>query len=127
MVQHLLIPGMKHGEKSELGAQMAGIGGNGEQRFRNGPEQDVVDDSPILKRQVRQFAGKRKHNVGIRHGQQFGRSGEKPFIARRRLTLRAVPVPARVVSEDLARAVVTLLEMAAESGGAACANVTECP
>ncbi len=44
MVQQLLIPGMEHGEKSELGAQMAGIGGNGEQRFRNGLEQDVVDE-----------------------------------------------------------------------------------
>jgi len=49
------------------------------------------------------------------------------IIARRRLTLLAVPVPARVVSEDLAGAVVTLLDMAAEGSGAACADVTERP
>ena len=68
MVQQLLIPRVEYGEKTELCAQMARIGGNSKQRFRNSPEQNAVDDPPILKRQVRQFAGKREHYVGIRHG-----------------------------------------------------------
>jgi hypothetical protein len=38
-----------------------------------------------------------------------------------------VAVPAGVVSDDLAGAVLTLLDMAAEGSGAACADVTECP
>ena len=35
-------------------------------------------------------------------------------------------IPARVVSNDLAGAVITLLYMSAEGSGAACADVTEC-
>jgi hypothetical protein len=41
--------------------------------------------------------------------------------------LGKTPHKARVVSNGLSGAVVTLLDMAAEGSGAACADVTECP
>jgi hypothetical protein len=39
---------VKHGEKADLGAQVLGISGDGEQGFRRGPEQDGIELSLIL-------------------------------------------------------------------------------
>ena len=41
-------PSMEHGEKADLGAQVLGISGDGEQGLRRGPEQDAIELSLIL-------------------------------------------------------------------------------
>ena len=48
MKQQALSPTVKHGEEADLGAQMFGIGGNGAQGFRCGPEEKVVPHFFVL-------------------------------------------------------------------------------
>ena len=41
-------PGVQDREDTDAGAEVLGIGGDGEQRFRRLAEQQVVDDSLVL-------------------------------------------------------------------------------
>ena len=48
MMKQVRAPSMEHGKKADLGAQVLGISGDGEQGFRRGPEQDAIELSLIL-------------------------------------------------------------------------------
>ena len=48
MMEQVLTPGVEHGEKANLGAQVLGISGDSEQGLRRGPEQDAIELSLIL-------------------------------------------------------------------------------
>ena len=50
VMQEVLSPGMQHGEEPDLRTQMPGVGGDGAQRLRGGPEQDVVNHGLVLER-----------------------------------------------------------------------------
>ena len=52
MVQQVLSPGVQHAEEADLCAQMLRIGGDGAQRLRRRPEQDIVDHGLVLERDV---------------------------------------------------------------------------
>ena len=41
-------PSMEHGKKFNVGAQVLGISGDGEQGLRRGPQQDAIELSLIL-------------------------------------------------------------------------------
>jgi hypothetical protein len=43
MKMQILTPGMQHGEEADGGAQVSGIGGDGEQSFGSGLKQDGID------------------------------------------------------------------------------------
>ena len=47
-MEQVMAPSVKHGEKADLGAQVFGISGDGEQGLRRGPEQDAIELSLIL-------------------------------------------------------------------------------
>jgi hypothetical protein len=63
----------------------------------------------------------------IRHWQKVGGLCRQPLIASSGLALGTMSIPARVVRDDLFRAAIALLDVSAEGGGAACADVPECP
>ena len=46
----ILSPGVQHAEEADLRTEMLGIGGDGAQRLRRRPEQDVVDHGLVLER-----------------------------------------------------------------------------
>ena len=48
MMEQVLAPGVEHGEKANLGAQVLGISGDSEQGLRRGSEQDAIELSLIL-------------------------------------------------------------------------------
>src|SRR5271165_3855633 len=48
MMKQVRAPSMEHSEKTDLGAQVLGISGDGEQGLRRGPEQDAIELSLIL-------------------------------------------------------------------------------
>jgi len=48
MMFQLLIPTVEHAEEADVGAEMAGITGDFEQRFGTGAEQEIVDDFLVL-------------------------------------------------------------------------------
>ena len=43
-----LTPGMEHGEEADLGAEVAGVGGDRAQRLGDGAEEQAVDDGLVL-------------------------------------------------------------------------------
>lgn len=59
--------------------------------------------------------------------QKIGGLRCKPFISSCGLALGAMSITARVIRDDLFRAVIALLDVSAESDGTACADVPEYP
>jgi hypothetical protein len=52
-----LIPGVKHTEEADLGAEMFGIASDFEERFGTGLQQEVVQDLLVLQGERRQLMG----------------------------------------------------------------------
>ena len=127
MEQELLIPGMQDGEKTNLGAQTAWVGRNGEQRFGNRAEQDAVNRLWILKRDHHEIVGQGEDEMAIRNGQEIMLFESEPFLAGCGLAFRAMPVTARLKLYGLMRAVIALFNACSERGSLACADVPEYP
>jgi hypothetical protein len=85
---------MEHAEEADFGAQMAGITGDFEQRFRTGPEQEVVDDLLVLQGQRGELPRKSEDHMDIGGGQEFAAARLQPQVASVGLTLGTVPIPA---------------------------------
>ena len=105
---------MEHGENADAGAEMLGIGGDGEHGLGRGLEQDAVDCGPVLVGYIGDLSRQREHDVEVRHRQQLGLALGEPFLGRRPLALRAVPVAAAVVGDDGVRTLLAACDMAAE-------------
>lgn len=67
MSQQFLIPGVQDSQKAKACPQMPGIRSNGEQRLRNGAEEDVVHDGRVLPRQRNEFVRQRENHVRVSH------------------------------------------------------------
>src|SRR4051794_18303101 len=118
MVLQVLTPGMEHSDETDLGAEVAGIGGDRAQGFSRRLEQDGVDRGLVLKSD---FGGRRRQgedDVKIRHRQQFGLPFSQPGGARRSLTFRAMSIAARIIGDTNETALGAALDMAAERRGA---------
>ena len=92
-------PGVEHGEKTDAGAEVFGIGRDGGHGLGRSLEQDAVDRGLILVGDVGDFGRQREHDVEVRHRQEFFLAFCQPLARRRSLTLRTVPVSARVVGD----------------------------
>ena len=119
MVLQGLPPGVQHRDRADLGAEMAGVGGDGAQRLGGGPEQDGVDHALVLERDLGRRRRQGEDDMEVRHRQQFGLTRFEPFGARQALALRAMPVAAGVVGAADQAAIAALLDMAAERRRAA--------
>jgi hypothetical protein len=95
------------------------------QRLGHRREQQAVADPLVLQCQWRELIGDGKDDVTIRHGEQFLGPLREPLIPGCGLTLGTMPVAAGVVGDEAMRALVAFLDVAAQSGGAADADVTE--
>src|SRR5665811_935721 len=96
MKVQILTPGVQHGEEADGGAEVPGVGGDGEQSFGGGLKQDVVNPSRILKRKAADLLGKSEHDVEIRNGQKLCVPVGEPLGAGRGLALRATAIATRV-------------------------------
>ena len=96
-----------------------GIGRDRGQGLGRGLEQQVVDDGLVLVGDVGDGRRQREHDVIVRHRQQIGFARGQPFLCRRALALRAVPVAARIVRDLAVRALLAARDMAAERRRAA--------
>jgi hypothetical protein len=78
-VRHqILPPGMEHGEETDLGAQMFGIGGDGLQRLGRGAEENAVDRRLVLMGDGGNLFGQRQNDVKILRGEKFGATVVEP-------------------------------------------------
>ena len=121
----ILTPGVQHREKADGGAQMLGIGGNGEQSFRSGLKQDGIDLSLVLKRQAADLLRKGEHDVEVRNGQELRLPLGEPLGAGRGLALWATTIATRVEYFDAMPAPVALIEVTTQDCGSAVTNVSE--
>ena len=117
-----LSPGVQHGEEPDRGPEMARIGGDGAERVCGRVEEDAIDHRFVLCGDLGDGLGYREHDVKVLAVEQVGRPVLDPRGAGQRLAAGAMPIAAAVVPDPGVPAVVALLDMAAERGGAARRN-----
>src|SRR5579872_3277904 len=110
---------MQDAQKTDLSAQMLGIGRNLQHGGRAGLKQEVIEDTRIALTKRNQGVGQCEDYVEVRHAEQFLLSRGEPALARLRLALGAVAVAAAVVRDGLVAAAWTIIDMPAQSRSAA--------
>ena len=113
----ILPPGMKHGEKADVGTQMLRVGGNLQQGFGRRPEEDTVNHPRVLESEGSDRLGHGEDDVKVIDGQKFGGLLLKPRRPGCSLTFGAVAVTAGTVKNLPMTASIALLNVAAEGGG----------
>ena len=121
----ILTPRVEHGEEADGRTQMFGIRRDGQQGFSDRPEENAVDSPGILQSQGGDLLGQRKHHVEILYRQQLGFSCGQPLRTGHGLTLWTTPVSTRVIRDGAMSALIALIEMSAQSGRSASANIVE--
>src|ERR1035438_218005 len=91
MQMQVLPPGVQHGEETNLGAQVLGVAGNGEQGCRDGAEQDLIDDHFVGESDRGNLFRHGEDHVEVLHRQQFGEALLDPAFACQTLALRTMP------------------------------------
>src|SRR6267378_3173435 len=112
-----LSPGMQHAEEADFCTEMLGIARDLHKSFRTGAKQEIVDDLLVLQDQGGQTTRKREDHMDVAGREKLLATRCEPAVASPRLTLRAVPVAARVVGDGTMSAARALIEMPAERGG----------
>jgi hypothetical protein len=116
---------VQYRKKPDPCSKMPGIGGDLLQRFGYGTEEQAVADPLVLQGEWRKLLGDGKDDVRVRNRKQFlGPLGE-PRISSDGLTLGTMSVAAGVVCDHATGAMIAFLNVAAQSGSAAGADVTE--
>jgi len=110
----VLAPGVEHGEKTDLGAEMPRVCGDGTERLGGAPEQDGVDRLLVLEGDLGERRRQREHDVEIRNRQELCLPGRQPLGTRLPLALRAMAVATGVVGAADEAAIGAGLDMAAE-------------
>jgi hypothetical protein len=117
--EQILSPGMKDRQKADGGAQVFGICCNATKCFRDCTKEYVVDDFFVLQGNGSNALRQSENNMEVFDGQKLRLMVFEPFSFGQGLTLWAVAIPARVIADSAMAAVVALIEVAAERGGAA--------
>ena len=119
MSEQVLAPGVQDAEKSDLRAEMFGIGSYFQQGGGSGSEQEMIKLPRVVLRQEVEFVGNGEDHVKVRSGQQFLFPSGDPARARLGLTLGAVPITTRIIRDGLKSALRAGIEVTSERGGAA--------
>jgi hypothetical protein len=94
---HRRAPAVEHGGEAEVGAQVPGIGGDGEQRLGRRAEQQIVDHRFVLIGDRGDLCRQGEDHVEVVDRQQIGLARGEPILRRRALALGAMAVAAGVV------------------------------
>ncbi len=79
MEKQVLSPTVKYGEKTDLGAQMLGIGSDGRQGLGSGSEEYAVDEIFVLVSDGSNLFGNGEDDMKIVCVENFGRSFFNPL------------------------------------------------
>ena len=107
---------MQYGSGADAGTEVLGIVGNGEQSLGRNAEQQVVNYHLVLVGDRGDLGRQGEDHVEIADRQQIGLACGKPIPRRGALTLWTMTVTAGVVGDTAVAAILTALDMAAESG-----------
>ena len=119
MMQQILAPGVKDGEESDSGAQVLGIGGDGEQGLRSGAEQNAVHDPFVLERDGGNLFRHGEDRMKVRTVEKLGFAVFDPLSPGQRLAFGTMAVRARVIAGMFAAALAALFQMSAQCRGPA--------
>jgi len=112
-------PSVEHGGDADAGAQVLRVGRDGQHRLRRRPEQQVVDRSLVLERDVGDLGRQREDDVEVADREQIRLALGEPGARGRALALGAVPVATAVIGDAPVPAVLAGLDMPAQRGSAA--------
>jgi hypothetical protein len=107
-------PQVEHGSEPDAGAEVLGIGRNGDQGLGGDFEQQVIDDRLVLIADVGDRSWQGEHDMEIGHRQEFGPAVGQPLFGSGGLALGAVPVAAGIVGDAKVRAGLTAFDMPAQ-------------
>ena len=124
MVDHGLSPGVEDRHQPDSRAEVFRVGRNGQERSRGGAKEDAVNNAVVLESQRREVFRHGNNNMVVFDRQNLGASVLEPSGLGQTLALRTVSVSARIVGDDLVRAVIALFDMTAQGRRAA---VLDCP
>ena len=93
-------PQVCSGGEPDAGAEVLGVGCDGDQGLGGGFEQQAIDDGLVLIGDVGDWCRQTEDDVEIRHRQEFGLAVGQPLLGRGGLALRAMPVAAGIVGEQ---------------------------
>jgi hypothetical protein len=104
---------MQDGEETEIGSQMPGIPGNGEQGLSRDAKKQIVELLLVVEHQFGDGFRNSEDHVKILDGQQFALPALQPPGARQGLTLGTMPVAAGVVADASVLTVTALFDVSA--------------
>ena len=87
VVGHRRAPAMEHRGGADAGAEVLGVGGDGEQRLGRGAEQQIVDHRLVLVCDRSDLGRQGEDEVEVADRQQIGFAGGEPVPRRRTLAL----------------------------------------
>jgi hypothetical protein len=102
---------VQHGGEPDAGAEVLGVGRDGDEGLGGGFKQQVIDDRLVLIGDVGDRSRQGKDDMEIGHRQQFGVAVGQPLLGRGGLALWAVPVAAGVVGDAEVRAGLAAFDM----------------
>src|SRR5664279_1652745 len=108
-----LTPSVQYGDRANLSAEIALVGGDVAQGLGRSAEQDTVDHLLVVEGEFGHRRGYGEHHVEVGHRQQVGLARFQPLCARQALALRTMAITAGVVRVANEAAVGTLLGMPA--------------
>jgi len=127
VIPQILGPGVQDGEDRRAGAEVAGIGGEGEQGLGGGAQERVVHRSLVRAGHRAEGVGQGKRNQEVGAGQETRAVAIEPASRLLAVALGTVPIATRVVAVLGLVAVVAPAEMPAAGGGATGGEVIERP
>ena len=113
-----LSPAVQHAEEADFRTAMLGIARDFQKGFRTGAKQEIVEHLLVLQDQWSQPVGQCEDNMDVTRWEKLLLTRCEPAIASSCLTLRAVPISARVVGDGAMATASAFIDMPAERGGA---------
>lgn len=97
MQAEVLPPGVQDAEEADLRSEVLGVGCDFKHSLGGGAEEQIVEQPGMSLTERVQRMRQCEDDVEVRHGKQVLLPPRKPSLTRLGLTLRAVPVAARVI------------------------------
>ncbi len=116
---HGRAPGVEHRGHADADTEMAGISGDGHQRFRRRFEQEDIDHRLVGVSDVGDRSRQGEDDVVVGHRQEIGGASLQPVARRHALALGTMPVAAGIVCYVAMTAGHARRHMPAERGGSA--------
>jgi len=116
VLREILSPCVQNAEGTGLGAEIAPVAANGGKHVHAGVEQQIVEQSLIVKDQRIEFDRNGEDHMEVCDGQQLPLPLLEPAGARQRTAFGTVTVAAGVIADKVFAAMAALIDMAAECG-----------